>query len=98
MYIVAPLLGSSVYTAIAENVVSPAQNPGNKKWRWFVVPRRSIKTSKNVARATPKRFATRVAVRELVINSPMNIRRSEPSTPPSETNKIDRTLTASLMY
>jgi len=37
-------------------------------------------------------------VRELVNNSPIVKRRSEPSTPPSETNEIDRTLTLWLMY
>jgi hypothetical protein len=87
-----------VCSASAENVVSPAQKPGKRKCRKSAFPRRSIKTSKNVAIATPKRFAIRVAVRELVNNSPIVNRRSEPKTPPSETKEIDRTLTAWLMY
>jgi hypothetical protein len=36
-----------------------------------VLPRRSIKTSKNVAIATPNKLAIRVDVRELVNNSPI---------------------------
>jgi hypothetical protein len=98
MYIVPPSLGSRVSKATAENVVKPEQKPGNQKCLWFMVPRRSIKTIKKVAMATPNKFAMSVAVRELVNNSPIVKRSSEPSIPPSETNEIDRTLTLWLMY
>jgi hypothetical protein len=71
IYIVPPSAGCSVYKAKAENVVNPAQKPGNQKCRWSVLPRRSIKTSKKVAIATPNKLAIRVDVRELVNNSPI---------------------------
>jgi hypothetical protein len=51
-----------------------------------------------VAIATPNQFAIKVAVRALLKTSPMLKRKSEPNTPPSETNEIDRTLTLWLMY
>ena len=92
-YIVPPSLGSSVSSATAENVVKPEQKPGNQKCLRFVVPRRSIKTIRKVATATPNKFAINVAVRELSKISLIVKRRSEPSIPPSETKEIDRTLT-----
>jgi hypothetical protein len=70
-YIAPPSAGSRVYKASAENVVSPAQNPGNQKCLWSVLPRRSMRTNKKVAMATPNRFVIRVDVRELLNNSPI---------------------------
>ena len=94
-----PSRGTRVNPATAEKVVRPAQKPGNKKCRRFGVPRRSIKTSKKVASATPIKLAVSVALRPSTNSSPSQARTSEPHTPPSETKNSDlRTGLLSLIH
>ena len=56
--------------ATAEKVVNPPQKPGSKKFRRFSLPRRCIKTSKKVARATPIKLAVKVALRPSLSSIP----------------------------
>jgi hypothetical protein len=55
-----PSIGSSECAVTAEKVVNPAQNPGSKSKRNWLIPRRSIKTNNAEAKATPATFAIRV--------------------------------------
>ena len=84
-----PFFGSSVKPATAENVVSPAQKPGSKKCRRFSFPRRSMRTIRNVAKATPIKFAANVALRLSLTDWPSPYRTSVPATPPRETKTRD---------
>ena len=84
-----PAMGSRVSPATAENVVKPAQKPGNKKWRKFSFPLRSMKTTIMVAMATPMRLAIKVAFRLSPTEIVSQYRTGEPATPPSETKKSD---------
>jgi len=53
-------MGSSECAVTAENVVNPAQNPGSKSKRNWLIPRRSINTKSAEASATPATFAIKV--------------------------------------
>jgi hypothetical protein len=55
-----PSIGSSAFAVTAEKVVNPAQNPGSKRRRNWLIPRRSIKTKSAEAKATPATFAMSV--------------------------------------
>ena len=79
-------MGSSEWAVTAENVVNPAQNPGSKSKRNWLIPRRSIKTNSAEAKATPATFAIKVPCRSSGKNAPMPYRAKVPATPPSETS------------
>lgn len=53
-------MGSSECAVTAEKVVNPAQKPGSKSRRNWLIPRRSIKTKSAEAKATPATFAIKV--------------------------------------
>ncbi len=55
-----PSIGSRESAVTAENVVNPAQNPGSKSSRNWLLPRRSINTNSAEASATPATFAIKV--------------------------------------
>ena len=74
---------------LQKKVVRPAQNPGNKRWRSSVTPRRSIKTKSAHASATPIKFAAKVPVRSSGIAIPSAYRTSVPAIPPIETRTSD---------
>ena len=84
-----PSCGSSECAVTAEKVVRPAQKPGSKSKRNSVTPRRSIKTSRAEARATPTILAARVPWRSLGNISPKPKRDKVPAIPPTETNARD---------
>ena len=84
-----PSAGSRDSAVTAEKVVKPAQNPGNNRWRSSVTPRRSIKTKRAAAKATPIKFAVSVPVRSLSIARPRAKRTNDPATPPIETKNND---------
>ena len=60
-----PSRGSRDSAVTAEKVVNPAQKPGSKSRRNSVTPRRSIRTSKAEANATPIMLAANVPARSL---------------------------------
>ena len=80
-----PSCGSRDCAVTAENVVKPAQNPGSKSRRNWLIPRRSIKTKRAEARATPTTFAIKVPWRSLEKIKPMPYRDRVPAIPPIET-------------
>ena len=84
-----PARGSSDWAVTAEKVVKPAQNPGSKRSRNSVTPRRSIKTRSAEASATPRIFAAKVPWRSLGKISPNPKRNKVPAIPPMETNARD---------
>ena len=55
-----PSIGSRDCAVTAEKVVKPAQKPGSKSKRNWLIPRRSINTKSAEAKATPATFAIRV--------------------------------------
>jgi hypothetical protein len=55
-----PSIGSREWAVTAEKVVKPAQKPGSKSKRNWLIPRRSIKTNSAEAKATPATFAINV--------------------------------------
>jgi hypothetical protein len=55
-----PSIGSRECAVTAEKVVNPAQKPGSKSKRNWLIPRRSIKTKRAEAKATPATFAMSV--------------------------------------
>ncbi len=55
-----PLIGSRDCAVTAEKVVKPAQKPGSKSKRNWLIPRRSINTKRAEAKATPATFAIKV--------------------------------------
>ena len=66
-----PSIGSSAWAVTAEKVVNPAQNPGSKSKRNWLIPRRSIKTNSAEAKATPATFAINVPCRSSGKNAPI---------------------------
>jgi len=66
-----PSIGSSAWAVTAEKVVKPAQKPGSKSKRNWLIPRRSIKTKKAEAKATPATFAISVPCRSSGKNVPI---------------------------
>ena len=73
----------------AEKVVNPAQNPGSKSKRNWLIPRRSIKTNKADAKATPATFAIKVPWRSSGKIAPIPYRAKVPAIPPAETSARD---------
>ena len=84
-----PSAGSRDSAVTAEKVVSPAQKPGKSRWRSSVIPRRSIRTKRAVARATPIKLAASVPFRSFSITRPKAKRTRVPATPPIETKAKD---------
>jgi hypothetical protein len=83
--LIPPSCGSRDCAVTAENVVKPAQNPGSKSRRNWLIPRRSIRTNRAAARATPTTFAIKVPWRSSGKIAPMPYRDRVPTTPPMET-------------
>ena len=84
-----PSIGSRAWAVTAEKVVKPAQKPGNKSRRNWLIPRRSIRTNRAEAKATPTTFAINVPWRSSGKTAPMPYRANVPATPPAETRAKD---------
>ncbi len=70
-----------------EKVVRPPQKPGNKKCRTASFPRRSAKTKKKAAAATPSKLAISVPARFSSKDVASDHRSNEPTIPPSATQR-----------
>jgi hypothetical protein len=79
--------GATASNVTAEKVDNPPQKPGSRKYLNSVMPRRSIKTKKFMARNTASKFATRVPGPLDGITTESAHLRREPKTPPRDTSR-----------